>query len=42
MDRLTDRRVNRRPTPKQYPSDFIGGEGGGRTSTEQRIKCHVQ
>ena len=27
-DRQTDRRVHRRPTPKQYPSDFIGGGGG--------------
>ena len=25
-DRQTDRRVHRRPTPKQYPSDFIGGK----------------
>ena len=25
VDRQTDRRVHRRPTPKQYPSDFIGG-----------------
>ena len=25
-DRHTDRRVHRRPTPKQYPSDFIGGK----------------
>ena len=24
VDRQTDRRVHRRPTPKQYPSDFIG------------------
>ena len=24
--RQTDRRVHRRPTPKQYPSDFIGGK----------------
>ena len=28
-DRQTDRRVHRRPTPKRYPSDFIGGGGGG-------------
>ena len=27
VDRQTDRRVHRRPTPKQYPSDFIGGGG---------------
>ena len=33
VDRQTDRRVHRRPTPKTYPSDFIGGE----TSTEHRI-----
>ena len=26
VDRQTDRRVHRRPTPKQYPSDFIGGK----------------
>ena len=26
VDRHTDRRVHRRPTPKQYPSDFIGGK----------------
>ena len=25
-DSQTDRRVHRRPTPKQYPSDFIGGK----------------
>ena len=25
-DRQTDRLVHRRPTPKQYPSDFIGGK----------------
>ena len=24
--RQTDRKVDRRPTPKQYPSDFIGGK----------------
>ena len=29
VDRQTDRKVHRRPTPKQYPSDFIGGGGGG-------------
>ena len=28
VDRQTERRVHRRPTPKQYPSDFIGGGGG--------------
>ena len=26
VDRQTDRRVHRRPTPKQYSSDFIGGK----------------
>ena len=26
VDRQTDRRMHRRPTPKQYPSDFIGGK----------------
>ena len=26
VDRQTDRRVHRRPTPKQYPSDFIGAK----------------
>ena len=26
VDRQTDRRVHGRPTPKQYPSDFIGGK----------------
>ena len=26
VDRQTDRRLHRRPTPKQYPSDFIGGK----------------
>ena len=26
VDRQTDRRVHRRPTPKQYPSYFIGGK----------------
>ena len=26
VDRQTDKRVHRRPTPKQYPSDFIGGK----------------
>ena len=26
VDRQTDRRVHRRPTPKQFPSDFIGGK----------------
>ena len=26
VNRQTDRRVHRRPTPKQYPSDFIGGK----------------
>ena len=26
VDRQTGRRVHRRPTPKQYPSDFIGGK----------------
>ena len=25
-DRQTDRRMHRRPTPKQYPSDFIAGK----------------
>ena len=34
VDRQTDRRVHRRPTPKQYPSDFIGGGG---TSNEHKI-----
>ena len=26
VNRQTDRRSHRRPTPKQYPSDFIGGK----------------
>ena len=26
VDRQTDRMMHRRPTPKQYPSDFIGGK----------------
>ena len=41
-DRQTDRRVHRRPTPKQYPSDFIGGGGGGGEpvlSTGYSVSC---
>ena len=37
VDRQTDRRVLRRPTPKQYPSDFIGGKPV--LSTEYLMSC---
>ena len=37
-DRQTDRRVHRRPTPKQYPSDFIGG-GEPVMSTGYLVSC---
>ena len=39
MDRQTDRRVHRRPTPKQYPSDFIGSGGGPVMSTGYLVSC---
>ena len=40
VDRQTDRRVHRRSTPKQYPSDFIV-EGGGEPvmSTGFLVSC---
>ena len=36
-DRQTGRRGHRRPTPKQYPSDFIGGGGGPVMSTSYLV-----
>ena len=39
LDRKTDRRVHRRPTPKQYPSDFIGGGGEPVLSTGYLVSC---
>ena len=39
VDRQTDRRVHRRPTPKQYPSDFIGGGGEPVLSTGYLVSC---
>ena len=37
VDRQTDRRVHRRPKPKQYPSDFIGGNSV--LSTGYLVSC---
>ena len=37
VERQTDRRVHRRPTPKQYPSDFI--EGKPVLSTGYLVSC---
>ena len=31
--------MHRRPTPKQYPSDFIGGGGGAVMSTGYLVSC---